>query len=157
MAEDALRVLAARGGVELPPSRTRALPLVGAAPREELDRIEAPARLRRRYGLEARALADAAKRDADAGERVLPEDPTLRIELRHGIEHEGALTASDLVDRRTRLGLIEGQRIPALEVGEQMLAEREHARTPAGGSASPPSALARPHDPSVATRPDQAP
>jgi glycerol-3-phosphate dehydrogenase len=144
MAEDALRALAARGGLELRPSRTRALPLVGAAPREELDKIAAPARLRRRYGLEALALVDAAKRDADALERVLAEDPTLRIELRHGIQHEGALTASDLVDRRTRLGLIDGQRLPALEVGEQMLAEWDHARTPSGGSARPQSALARP-------------
>jgi hypothetical protein len=33
------------------------------------------------------------------------------------------LTASDLVDRRTRIGLIDGQRLRALEVAEQMLAE----------------------------------
>jgi glycerol-3-phosphate dehydrogenase len=123
MAEDALRVLAARDGLELRPSRTRGLALVGAAPRDELDKIAAPARLRRRYGLEARGLVDAAKRDGNALERVLAEDPTLRIELRHGIQHEGALTASDLVDRRTRLGLIDGQRHRALEVAEQMLTE----------------------------------
>jgi glycerol-3-phosphate dehydrogenase len=146
MAEDALRVVAARGGLELGPSRTRTLSLVGATPREELDKIAAPARLRHRYGLEAPALVDAAKGNADGLERVLAEDPTLRIELRHGIEHEGALTASDLIDRRTRLGLIDGQRDRALEVGEQMLAEWDPARTPTGGSARPPSALARPRD-----------
>jgi glycerol-3-phosphate dehydrogenase len=123
MGEDALRVLTARDGFELTPSRTGALPLVGAAPRDELDKIAAPARLRRRYGSEARALVDGSESEVDALERVLPDDPTLRVELRHGIQHEGALTASDLVDRRTRLGVIDGQRLHALEVAEKMLAE----------------------------------
>jgi hypothetical protein len=36
----------------------------------------------------------------------------LRVELRHGIQHEGALTVSDLIDRRTRLGLSAGQQRP---------------------------------------------
>ena len=123
MAVDALRVVFARDGRQLRASATRSLPLVGAAPREELDGIAAPARLRRRYGTEARALVDAATGDPTALERVVPEDPTLRIELRHGIEHEGALTAADLVDRRTRLGLIDGQRERAMEVAEQVLAD----------------------------------
>ena len=131
MAEDTLRVLADRDGLQLSPCRTRSLPLVGAAPREELDMIAAPARLRYRYGSEADGLVEAAGPEAGGVERVLAEDPTLRIEFWHGIEQEGALTASDLVDRRTRLGVIDGQRDRALEVAEQMLNECGHARMPA--------------------------
>jgi glycerol-3-phosphate dehydrogenase len=123
MAEDALRAIGARRGVELASCRTRGLPLIGAAPRDELDQIAAPARLRRRYGSEAAAMLERARSDGRALERILPDDPALRIEFSHGIEHEGALTASDLVDRRTRLGLLDDQRGRALDAAEQALAE----------------------------------
>jgi glycerol-3-phosphate dehydrogenase len=123
MAEDALRAIGVRRGVELARCRTRELSLIGAAPRDELDQIAAPARLRRRYGTEAARMVQHAGSDGRALERILPDDPALRIEFSHGIEHEGALTASDLVDRRTRLGLLDDQRGRALDAAEQALAE----------------------------------
>jgi glycerol-3-phosphate dehydrogenase len=60
-------------------------------------------------------------------ERIVADDPALLVELQHGITHEGALTASDLIDRRTRVGLITGTREYALEAaqarfGDQLLA-----------------------------------
>jgi glycerol-3-phosphate dehydrogenase len=140
MAEDALRTIGARHGTELAPCRTRGLSLIGATPPDELDRIAAPARLRRRYGTEAAAMLEHAGSDGRALERILPDDPALRIEFSHGIEHEGALTASDLVDRRTRLGLLDDQRGRALHAAEQALAE--HAAGSGAPLASPPDRAA---------------
>lgn len=85
------------------PSRTRELPLVGAWPRERLAEIGAPPRLRRRYGAEAPFVA--ALPDGPAAARgVTPQ------ELEWGVRVEGALTADDLLDRRTRLGLVAADR-----------------------------------------------
>src|SRR5205085_797019 len=60
MAEDAVDRALAHAGVTAGPCRTRRLPLLGAASREVLAGVEAPARLVRRFGTEAPAvLADA--------------------------------------------------------------------------------------------------
>src|SRR5215210_1846915 len=81
MAEDALRAIGTGHGAPLAPCRTRRLPLIGAAPEDELDQIAAPARLRRRYGTEAAAMLEHAGSDGHALERILPDDPALRIEF----------------------------------------------------------------------------
>ena len=80
-------------------SRTRAIPLVGAWPRSRLGEIAAPARFIRRYGAEAPFAA------------ALPDGPTAARgvtaqELQWGVCVEGAMTVEDLLDRRTRLGLV---------------------------------------------------
>lgn len=85
------------------PSRTRDLPLVGAWPRERLDAIDAPARFVRRYGAEAPFAA------------ALPDGPgavrgVTAQELQWGVQVEGALMIDDLLDRRTRLGLVPADR-----------------------------------------------
>jgi glycerol-3-phosphate dehydrogenase len=80
-------------------SRTRTLPLVGAWPRPRLGEIDAAPRLVRRYGAEAPFAA------------ALPDGPgaargVTAQELQWGIVVEGARTIGDLLDRRTRLGLV---------------------------------------------------
>jgi glycerol-3-phosphate dehydrogenase len=88
---------------DIPPSCTRALPLVGAWPRHRLGEIAAAPRLVRRYGAEAPYAAR------------LPEGPAAARgvtaqELQWGVVVEGALSVDDLLDRRTRLGLVETDR-----------------------------------------------
>jgi glycerol-3-phosphate dehydrogenase len=102
------------------PCVTKATPLVGASAR--LASIDAPPHLLSRYGAEAPIVTALADARPPLRERVLPSLPYLRAELRFAIEHEGALTAEDLVDRRTRIGLVSGDRDEALSVAEAMLA-----------------------------------
>ena len=109
MAEDAVDAVVAQRGLTAGRCRTRRLPLVGAAPREVLRRIEAPERLVRRYGTEAPALAaDPALLDP-----IAEDIPFTMAELRWGVTHEGALDVDDLLDRRTRIGLVPVDRVRA--------------------------------------------
>ena len=86
------------------PCRTRALPLVGAVgPRP----VDVPARLVRRYGSEAGDVAALAEADPRLLEPVAPGVPVLGVELRWGVLAEGALTPADLLERRTRLSLVD--------------------------------------------------
>lgn len=100
MAQDAVdAAVARRFAGDVPPSRTRALPLVGAWPRPRLREIAAPPRFVRRFGAEARFAA------------ALPGGPGAACgvtaqELHWGVAVEGALTTGDLLDRRTRIGLV---------------------------------------------------
>jgi glycerol-3-phosphate dehydrogenase len=105
MAEDGVDAALARrfGASEWRPGRTRSIPLVGAWPRERLGEIAAPARLVRRYGAEAPFVA-ALPGGEDAARGVTAQ------ELEWGVEVEGALSADDLLDRRTRLGLVAADR-----------------------------------------------
>ncbi|MEU1972442.1 glycerol-3-phosphate dehydrogenase/oxidase [Microbacterium sp. NPDC019599] len=85
------------------PAVTRSLPLVGAWPRHRLHEIAAPARLVRRYGAEAPFAAG------------LPDGPgaargVTAQELQWAVAVEGALTLDDVLDRRTRLGLVAADR-----------------------------------------------
>ena len=117
MAEDAVDLVLARTPMPAGPCRTRTLPLVGAAPRDTLRRVEAPARLVRRYGAEAPALLAHGRSlgldDADLLAPVADGVPTTTAELLWGVTHEGALDADDLLDRRTRIGLVPADRVRA--------------------------------------------
>ncbi len=101
-------------------SRTGRLPLPGAAPARLLATVAAPRRLVARYGVEApRVLAEAGP----AGhEPVVPGGPVTVAELLWAIRHEGALDTADLLDRRTRIGLVPADRGAALPVAEELLA-----------------------------------
>jgi glycerol-3-phosphate dehydrogenase len=103
--------------------RTRTLPLVGAAPKATLQRLAAPAALVARYGTEAVDVLDLAAGRPGLAEPVFPGCSVLRAELAWGIQREGALSAEDLIERRTRLSLIDGFAEAALPVAETMLAE----------------------------------
>jgi glycerol-3-phosphate dehydrogenase len=117
MAEETVDAVVARLGRGARRSPTARLPLVGAAPRAALERVAAPARLVARYGTEApvvEALGPAA---------VVAGRPETVGELRFAVRHEGARTVADLLDRRTRIGLVPADRERAVPVAEQVLAE----------------------------------
>lgn len=104
MAEDAVDAVIRRDpSLPARPSPTRGIPLVGAWPRPRLPEIPAPARLMRRFGAEAPYAA------------ALPDGPGAACgvtaqELHWGVAVEGALSIDDLLDRRTRLGLVAADR-----------------------------------------------
>jgi glycerol-3-phosphate dehydrogenase len=124
MAEDAVDVIAARPGVAVERSRSSRIPLVGAAPRERLQRVAAPPHLVRRYGAEAPAVLALGAGDPGLLEPVAPGNPTIGAELAYGLAHEGALVVDDLLDRRTRLGLVPEDRAAALPAAEALLPSR---------------------------------
>jgi glycerol-3-phosphate dehydrogenase len=45
-----------------------------------------------------------------------------RAEFEYAVTHEGAMTADDILDRRTRIGLVEADRARAAEVAAEFLA-----------------------------------
>ncbi len=122
MAEDAVDAVVAGRGLgthgSVHPCRTHDLPLVGAAPRTRLASVDAPARLVRRYGTEAPdVLSDAVARTGLAVTAltapVADGVPVTRAELLWGVTHEGAVDADDLLERRTRVGMVSDDRAAA--------------------------------------------
>jgi glycerol-3-phosphate dehydrogenase len=127
MAEDAVDRVVAERGLPAGRCRTRDLPLVGAAPRPHLARVAAPPRLVRRFGTEApRVLAEARERTGLPDDRltapVAAGVPVTLAELVWGVTHEGALDIDDLLDRRTRLGLVAEDRLAGEPAAQQALA-----------------------------------
>jgi len=122
MAQEAVDRLAARPGVEAGPCRTRRLPLVGAGP-APAPSADLPERLVRRYGAEAARVAALAGGDPAALAPLAPDVPVSRAELRFAVAHELALTPEDLLDRRTRLGLVPARRAAARAAAEEALAD----------------------------------
>ena len=116
MAQEAVDRAVAVAGLSAGPCRTRSLPLVGAAARDELARARAPRRLVRRYGVEAADVLDNARAhglDEAALDPVATGVPVTPAELLWGVTHEGALDVDDLLDRRTRVGLVPTDRTVA--------------------------------------------
>ncbi|MBL1086941.1 glycerol-3-phosphate dehydrogenase/oxidase [Streptomyces actinomycinicus] len=121
MAQDAVDAAAAARGLRVGPSPTAALPLVGAAAPERLRALPAPRRLVRRYGTEAAAVHALAAQDPALAQPVLPGHPVTRAELLWAVRHEGALDESDLLDRRTRIGLVPKDRAEVLPTAREIL------------------------------------
>lgn len=121
MAQDALDLLTDR------PCRTATLPLVGAAPPRGA--LHVPARLLRRYGSEAPRVWAYADADPQLAAPIAEGVPVLGVELLHGILAEGALDAADLLDRRTRIGLVPTDAAAARPAVDALLAD---TRTGAG-------------------------
>ncbi|MFR9751601.1 glycerol-3-phosphate dehydrogenase/oxidase [Nocardia sp. 004] len=122
MAEDAIDAAIAHGGLTAGPCRTKQLPLVGAVSGAARDHLSAPPVLIERYGTEAAAVAAAAQRDPALAEPVAPGSDVLGAEFAFAITHEGALDADDLLDRRTRIGLVAEDRAAAAPAAAAALA-----------------------------------
>jgi glycerol-3-phosphate dehydrogenase len=115
MAEDVVdRIVARRGTDE--PCVTGRQPLVGAASRSYLASMAADRRLVARYGAEADEVEALLRDRPELAEPVVAGSLHRRVELAWGVEHEGALTVDDLLDRRTRIGLVPIDRAGAAEV-----------------------------------------
>ncbi|MEU1278036.1 glycerol-3-phosphate dehydrogenase/oxidase [Streptomyces sp. NPDC005805] len=122
MAQDAVDAALAAGGLTAGPCRTAALPLVGAARPAALAALDVPRRLVRRYGAEAPAVHALAATSPDLSRPVAPGHPVTGAELLWAVRHEGALDVSDVLDRRTRIGLVGPDREAATEAAEAALA-----------------------------------
>lgn len=122
MAEDAVDAAVARPALtSAGPCRTKRLPLVGAASRAVLSRLAAPARLIARYGTEAPAVVAGA--DGAPGLMEPVAAGVTGAELRWAVRHEGAMDEEDLLERRTRIGLVAADRDAALEAARAALAD----------------------------------
>ncbi len=127
MAEDAVDLAVEVAGLDAGPCRTRALPLLGAAPRPALARLESHPRLVRRFGTDAALVLDVATSvtGLSADELLEPVAPTVPVtlaELVFGVTHEGAADVDDLLDRRTRVGLVPADRLLAEPAAHRALA-----------------------------------
>ncbi|MGW6283180.1 glycerol-3-phosphate dehydrogenase/oxidase [Kribbella sp. NPDC055071] len=112
MAQDALDTAIEQSTIAVRrPCRTHRIPLVGAADRVQLAAVRAPSRFVQRYGVEA---ADVIAGPPELLEPIAPGLRTTYAELRFAVRHEGALTADDVLDRRTRIGLSAADRELAL-------------------------------------------
>lgn len=124
MAEDVVNRAVALRGLTASECRTRNLPLVGApsnpvaAPRSS---VNLPGALVARYGAEAPNVIATAGCSRPTAPVAAGIDVT-RAEFEYAISHEGALTAEDIVDRRTRIGLVEADRCRAMPAAEELLA-----------------------------------
>jgi glycerol-3-phosphate dehydrogenase len=109
MAEDAVDATGLTGR----PSTTRTIPLVGAADRKTLSAMDIPRRLTARYGNEAGRVAALATLDADLAAPVADGSQVTAAEVVWAVRNEGALDADDVLDRRTRIGLVPADRVKA--------------------------------------------
>jgi glycerol-3-phosphate dehydrogenase len=125
MAEDVLDRAIQLRGLDAGMCQTRNLPLVGApanpgsttAPMAGL-----PESLVLRFGVEAANVLAAAKCDRPGGPVSDGIDVT-RAEFEYAITHEGALTVEDIVDRRTRIGLVASDRERVTGAAEEFLSQ----------------------------------
>ncbi len=120
MAQDAVDAAVAHAGSTATPCRTRRIPLVGAISGAARDRLDAPPTLIERYGSQARAILALAQDDPALAEPVAPGIDVLRAEFAYSISHEGALDVDDLLDRRTRIGLVAADRAAAASAAAQL-------------------------------------
>ena len=129
MAEDVLdRAIAARG-LMAQPCRTRNLPLVGAAANPVATQRNSgilrtsgdlPSSLVARYGAESRNVVAAARCERPA-EPVAEGIDVTRAEFEFAVTHEGALDVCDILDRRTRIGLVAADRERAVDAAAEAL------------------------------------
>ncbi|AUI61862.1 glycerol-3-phosphate dehydrogenase/oxidase [Amycolatopsis sp. BJA-103] len=106
MAEDAVDAALKRSGLRAGPSTTSRLPLLGATPRHRLSTVDAPARLVAKYGTEAPRIAALGEVDPELGLPLFAGTEISAAEVVWAVRHEGALDVEDVLERRTRLGLV---------------------------------------------------
>ena len=123
MAQDVLDRAIGLRHLHAAPCRTRNLPLIGAPGNP--GRAIAPA-----AGLSASLVARYGAEAPDVIARATCERPTepvaegidvMRAEFEYAVTHEGALQVGDIVDRRTRIGLVPRDRERVVTVAEEFL------------------------------------
>ena len=126
MAEDAVDLAVKHAGLTAGPCWTADLPLVGAPSSGEGS--TSGGSLVARYGAEAgKVLASAAlPGPAAAVGQGIPGTAHLditRAEIEWAVTHEGALDADDVLDRRTRIGLVPADRAAVHDVVRELVEE----------------------------------
>lgn len=121
MAEDVLDRAIELRGLSATHCRTGNLPLVGA-PSNPVATLrhptEMPGSLVARFGAEAPNVIAAAGCERPT-EPVADGIDVIRAEFEYAVSHEGALTVDDIVDRRTRIGLVKADRERVVATAEE--------------------------------------
>ncbi|ORV99745.1 glycerol-3-phosphate dehydrogenase/oxidase [Mycobacterium kyorinense] len=123
MAQDVLDHAVAQRGLTAGACRTHDLPLVGALTNPGSDvalTTDLPESLIARYGAEAGNVVATARCERPTDPVVDGIDVT-RAEFEYAITHEGALGVGDILDRRTRIGLVAADRERVVGVAEEFL------------------------------------
>jgi len=121
MAQDAVDAALHQRGVQAGPCRTKNLPIVGAADAQTLSALDVPTRLLRRYGTDSSVVTAEVSDDPELLSPIHDGTQTTGAELRFAVRHEGALDEADLLDRRTRIGLVPAARERALSAARSAL------------------------------------
>ncbi|GAA5068977.1 glycerol-3-phosphate dehydrogenase/oxidase [Nocardia callitridis] len=129
MAEDAVDAAVKHGKLDAGPCRTKRLPVVGAVSGADRDHIDAPQILIDRYGSEAKDIAAATRRDPRLAEPVAPGIDVTAAEFAFSVANEGALYTEDLLDRRSRIGLVAKDREAARAAAQAVLADQPSPAT----------------------------
>jgi len=124
MAQDVLDHTIGLRRLRAAPCRTRNLPLIGApanpGPRSRLQGL--PASLVARYGAEAANVIATATCERPT-EPVVEGIDVTRAEFEYAVTHECALDVGDILDRRTRIGLVPADRERVVEVAQEFVAQ----------------------------------
>jgi glycerol-3-phosphate dehydrogenase len=128
MAEDVLDKAIAARGIAAWACRTRNLPLVGAPANPgggqkagiSVAETGLPSSLRARFGAESANVLASATCDRPIQPVAEGIDVT-RAEFEYAVTHEGALDVGDILDRRTRIGLVAADREFALAAAKEIL------------------------------------
>lgn len=118
MACDVLHRALTGRGIVASPCRTRNLPLIGAPSKDSAGSSDSS--LVMRYGAEAPHVITSAQ-CARPTDTVAEGIDVLRAEFEFAITHEGALTIDDILDRRTRIGLVPEDRERAIATATELL------------------------------------
>ena len=124
MAEDAMNRAVHLRALPATPCRTRNLPLIGApgnpaTPAKPTGGL--PPSLVSRFGAEA-AEVIASATCSRPRDRVAEGIDVIRAEFEYAVSREGALNVGDVVDRRTRIGLVDDDRARVLAAAAEFLA-----------------------------------
>lgn len=132
MAEQAVDLVVERTGIAAAPCRTADLPLVGAPGHPEAVQPASaqpapapavgllPASLVARFGQESAAVVAASRLDRPL-EQVADGIDVTRAEFSFAVTHECALTVDDVLDRRSRVGLVPADRAAAEPAAREAL------------------------------------
>ncbi|MFI9272967.1 glycerol-3-phosphate dehydrogenase/oxidase [Kitasatospora sp. NPDC052896] len=124
MAQDTVDAAVRAGGLPARACRTARLPLVGAPGHRDsrpLPGGDLPASLIDRHGGAAHeVLAAAPDRPL---EPIVERIDVTRAEVAYAVTHEGALDAADVLDRRTRIGLVPADAERARAAVEELVAD----------------------------------
>jgi glycerol-3-phosphate dehydrogenase len=122
MAEDVVDRAVAEAGLSAAACRTKTIALVGAPARADSAATDGlPASLVARHGGLSRVVVDAAT-VAEPLAAIAPGIDVTRAEIEYAVTHEGALDVADVLDRRTRIGLVAADADRARAAVEEILA-----------------------------------
>ncbi|MGN6723013.1 MAG: glycerol-3-phosphate dehydrogenase/oxidase, partial [Marmoricola sp.] len=133
MAEDAVDKAVELAHLDADECQTKHVPLLGAAPSWVLSGVSGDKRLVRRFGTDAKLVLDNAVvvtglSPSELLAPVAPGVPATLAEFVFAVSHEGAASVDDILDRRTKIGLIKADAEAATPAAETALSAARGSR-----------------------------